>query len=216
MHRLMRAAAAAALVAVFSASTVAAAAPARGFMPANAKVFGYSATDLVTAWAEWGFASATDNPNVNPRCEQSSLNPKIWFLPVSFGGTTEVTCNIPSGAFLVMFAGGTECSQAEPEPWHGDDAADLASCVDETLAPLTYAEVTVDGRTSNHLEAYIAASRAYMLPADNLLSPDPTLSMTKGYFLVVHPMSRGTHTLSSYDEFDYGFTGGVNYTITVG
>jgi hypothetical protein len=215
MRQLRRAALAAILLALVASSTTIAAAPAKGFLAPDARPLGRSLTDLATAWARWGFGSAEHNPNIEFRCEPSQLDPRIWFLPVSFGGETENHCDIPSGTFLVMFAGGTECSQAEAEPYHGDDAADLASCVDETLADLTYVEVTADGKPTTNLSAYVAESAAVLLPPGNLFSDDPTLSMTKGYFLVVRPMSPGTHHLSAYDEFDFGFSGAVNYTITV-
>jgi hypothetical protein len=54
------------------------------------------------------------------------------------------------------------------------------------------------------------------LPAGNLISPDPTISMTEGWFLVIGPLSRGSHTFSAYDEFSSGFTAGITYTINVG
>ncbi len=41
--------------------------------------------------------------------------------------------------------------------------------------------------------------------------------MDKGYFLVLHPLSWGTHTLRAYDEFEApGFEAGITYTIIVG
>ena len=43
------------------------------------------------------------------------------------------------------------------------------------------------------------------------------LSLSKGYFLVVPPLNRGTHTLRLYDEFPaIGFQAGLTITIVVG
>jgi hypothetical protein len=54
------------------------------------------------------------------------------------------------------------------------------------------------------------------LPANNLLSADPGISRDKGYFMVIHPLSRGTHTLHAYDEFGVlDFQAGITYTINV-
>ena len=89
-----------------------AAPPGRGLLPAGARPagarpLGNSLVDLATAWTVWGFGTSDDNPNFAPgRCEQSSDDPRVWFLPVSLGDLTETTCDVPQGAFLVMFAGG--------------------------------------------------------------------------------------------------------------
>lgn len=96
------------------------------------------------------------------------------------------------------------------------DEADLRACVDETFELLTYVEVTFNGKTVTDLDAYIVTTPLTMLPANNLLSTDPALSMDKGYFMVIHPLSRGTHTLRAYDEFEsFDFQAGITYTINV-
>ena len=60
--------------------------PPRGFLPANANPLGYSLTQIATAWTRWAFGTAApNNPLLSVRCEQSTLNPRIWFLPPSIG-----------------------------------------------------------------------------------------------------------------------------------
>jgi hypothetical protein len=67
-----------------------------------------------------------------------------------------------------------------------------------------------------NLDGYIVTGDTVNLPADNLLSSDPGISRFKGYFMVVAPLSRGTHVMRAYDEFDDGaFVGAVTYTINV-
>src|SRR4249919_2760055 len=74
-----------------------------GFVPPNARVHGFTLKQLSTAWNTWSFATPeADNPIVNGRCEQSPIDKKIWFLPVSLGGDYEVDCQVPAGAFLVV------------------------------------------------------------------------------------------------------------------
>lgn len=54
------------------------------------------------------------------------------------------------------------------------------------------------------------------LPAYKHLWADPTLSVMKGYFMVLTPMSRGSHILRSSGEFPaFPFQAGVTYTIVV-
>ena len=217
MRKLRSALLAAGILASLSLSSVDAAGPrAPGFLPATAHPLGYSLVDLATAWTVWGFATGTDNPLLDVRCEQSAVDPRIWFLPVSLGGDWENTCSVPSGSFLVLFAGGNECSAAEGPPYHGGNEAELIQCVEDDLELVTYVDVSAAGVTTTALDPYLVRTRMITLPAGNLISADPTISMTEGWFLVVGPLSRGAHSFSAYDEFSNGFTAGITYTINVG
>lgn len=217
MRRIGMALALSALVMTALASGAAAGPPARGMLPAEARPLGHSLVDLATAWTVWGFGTSEDNPNFAPgRCEQSSLDPRVWFLPVSFGDLTETTCSVPQGSYLVMFAGGGECSAAEPEPWYGGNESELIDCVNENFELITYQTITIDGVETSALSGYVVRTRMVNLPAGNLLSEDPTISMTKGYFAVIPPLSRGTHTAANWTEFaSIPFAGGVDYVINV-
>jgi hypothetical protein len=218
MTQLRRAVLAGTLLAALAVpSANAAGPPASGFLPASAHPLGYSLTDLATAWTIYGWSTSVGNPLLDPpRCEQSPSDARIWFLPVSIGGDIQVTCDVPQGAFLVMFGGGVECSDAEGPPWHGGNEAQLRDCVDGDLGLITYQTISMDGVTSSDLAAYVVRTRMVTLPADNLLSADPTISMTKGYFSVIGPLSRGSHTAANYTEFgSVDFAGGVTYPINV-
>ena len=114
----------------------------------------------------------------------------------------------PRGAFLVLTAGGWECSSIEPEPFFGADEAELQECVDEGFDLLSYVEVTFNGTTTTDLDDYVVTTELDTLPANNLLGPDAGLTLDKGYYLVINPLSPGTHTLRAYDEFEsLDFTG---------
>lgn len=189
----------------------------RGILPADARPHGYSLVDLGTSWNHWAFATPADtNPLLAVRCEPSPLDPKIWFLPVSLGGEWEATCDVPRGAFLVLTAGGWECSSIEPEPWYGGDEAELRECVDAGFDLLNYVEVTFNGTTTTELDDYVVTTRLDTLPPDNLLGPDAGLTLDKGYYLVIGPLSPGSHTLRAYDEFvSIDFQAGITFTINV-
>lgn len=207
------------LILMLAAPTTHAARPAiRGFLPPNARPHGYTLVDLATAYNAWLYGIPADvNPVLAGRCERSPLDPKIWFLPTSLGGESEATCELPPGTFLVLTPGGWECSSLEPEPFFGSTEAELRECVEDGFELLSYVEVTFKGQTVTNLDDYVVTSRLDTLPPNNLLSSDPGLTMDKGYFLVLHPLSRGTHTLRAYDEFgSLGFQAGITYTIIVG
>lgn len=217
MRRLSALLLAATLTLVLTAPTLAAKPATRGFLPPEARPHGYSLVDIGTAFNRWSFGTAAEiNPLLAVRCEPSPLDPRIWFLPVSLGGEWEATCDVPTGTFLVLTPGGWECSEAEDEPFHGANEEELRACVDAGFELLSYVEVTFNGQTVTDLGGYVVTTRLDTLPADNLLSPDPTITMDKGYFMVIAPLSRGTHTLRAYDEFGaLDFQAGITYTINV-
>jgi hypothetical protein len=219
MRQVRMAVLGAALLVALSVAPASAAGPrAAGFLPVNAHPLGYSMADLATAWNQWGFGSAADvNPLLAVRCEQSSLDPRIWFLPVSLGGEYQNTCDVPAGSFLILNAGGAECSNLEPEPFYGANEAELIDCVNENFELVSYVEVTARGVTTTDLSAYAVTSHLDTYPANNLLSSDSGITMDKGYFMVVGPLSPGTHTFHAYDEFEvFDFQAGITYTINVG
>ena len=192
--------------------------PVGGIVPAEARVHGHTLTELATAWNLWAWGTpAEDSPLLAVRCERSPIDPRIWFLPVSLGGEWENACSVPPGTFLFMSPGALECSNIEPEPFFGADLADLQACVDDGFELLTYVEVTVDGQTTTDLSSHALTTNLLTLPPNNLLSADSGISLTKGYFIVIRPLSPGTHRLRAYDEFAPldNFTAGITYTITV-
>ena len=76
--------------------------------------------------------------------------------------------------------------------------------------------MTLDGQTSSDLSRYVVTTPIYHLDAGNVWSDDATPSIDRGYFLILHPMSRGTHTLRLYDEFSaFNFAAGIDVTINV-
>lgn len=192
--------------------------PTRGIMPANANVHGYSMVDIANAWSLWAWGTAADeNPLLAVRCEPSPIDPRIWFLPVSLGGEWEATCDVPPGTFLVLLPGGVECSNLEPEPFFGADAAELTQCAEDFFNEINVVEVTVNGTTVTDLDDYVFTTDVVTLPPNNLLSADSGISLSMGWWLVLSPMSRGTHTVRAFDASDtFGFEAGITITINVG
>src|SRR5262249_45457391 len=160
---------------------------------ANANPLGYSLTEIATAWTRWAFGTAApNNPLLSVRCEQSTLNPRIWFLPPSIDTALTNTCEVPEGTFLALSPAGYECSEAEG---NGSTTSALLACVDAGFPLLTHIEVTLNGITTTNLSNYIITTPFDVLPPDNLFGPNPTPSITRGYFLIVEPLSRGVHVL---------------------
>ncbi len=189
-----------------------------GVVPPKARIHGFSLLDLATAYQAWAWGTSAEvNPLVAARCERSPIDPNLWFMPVSFGGEATATCQLPPGAFLVVTPGFIECSTIEPDPFFGADQAGLTACVDGWFSLLNRADVILDGDPVGNVSDYALRTRAVALPPNNLLSTEPGGSMSEGYFLVVAPLSRGTHTLRLYDEFEsLDFKAGLTLTLIVG
>ena len=215
MSKLRLPATLAATLVLALAPAVSAAAPPRGLAPAAAHLLGYSLGDLAAAYMHW----ILDSPAQPTECSASGLSPRIWFLPevTSEGGVPNVECAVPAGTFLVVVPGFWECSSLEGEPFHATTEAELIDCVEGGFEFIDTVAITIDGRTSTNLDQYAVRTGVLDIGPDNIFGPDPGISMTKGYFAVIHPLSRGTHHAridATYPEFD--FEGLTDYTITVG
>ena len=197
------------------APAASAAPPPRGLAPAAAHVHGHSLEDVAVAFMHWNL----DAPAPQEACAPSSLDSRIWFLPevTSEGGPGQVECSVPAGTFLVVVPGFWECSSLEGEPFHAENEQQLIDCVEAGFTFIDTVSITIDGRTSTNLGQYALRTPVMNIPAGNLFGDDPGISMTKGYFAVMTPLSRGTHHAridATYPEFD--FEGITDYTITVG
>ena len=112
------------------------------------------------------------------------------------------TCYVPQGTFLVLLTLAFECSEAEG---NGSTLAELIACNEENFQP-----------NRQWPRGLHRDDRLVTLPAYNIFGADPTLSVMKGYFMVLTPMSRGSHILHASGEFPaFPFQAGVTYTIVV-
>src|SRR5262249_6390790 len=106
-----------------------------------------------------------------------------------------------------------ECSVLEPDPFHGDNEAELLACANE-LDPTSGLFAVIDDVPVQNLKAYRVKALPFTygpLPADNFLqlaygsTPDffgthfpagaTSLSVEVGYYLLLTPLSVGFHTI---------------------
>ena len=122
---------------------------------------------------------------------------------------------MPRGAFLVVSPFFMECSQAEPDPFHGTTPDELRACVDAAFGLLTSFEMRIDGRRVD-VSRTVVTTPAMTIPADNLLGPDATLTMNKGYFLALAPLGSGTHHVTaSWGVASWDLGASLDITLTV-
>ena len=223
MRRLATTAVAVLLLAALAPSASASPPATRGVLPPQAHVHGQSLTDIGAAFMYWNWSTPlATNPLNTGRCEPWQAHPRIWFLPQTLGDHPTWTCDVPEGVFLVVSPYTVECSNVEEYPFYGADAADQRACADAAYALTTSMSVTVDGRAATGLDRYAVATPYTRLPDENLLTdlsslpPQETWTSGTGVFLVLAPLSTGSHVVST-DAFvaAWGWTAGMTYEITV-
>lgn len=174
---------------------------------------GLSLTQLAMAWADWAWQPADVNPLLHPRCEHSGIG-NIWLLPVSIGGPFELSCTVPRGAKLLVTPGGWECSTAEG---NGETVAQLIGCAETNIDLICCVQMLIDGQEVKNVDRWLLTTSGQTLAGPNLFGPDPTLSVERGWFMVLHPMDEGQHEVFIYDaapSFDLEFSMTFHITVT--
>jgi hypothetical protein len=218
----------AAVIAVLSLTGVAAAkagSTTPGVVPPQARVHGLSYGEWSARWWQWTLGvPAPDNPGLDPTGDKCGVaqTGHVWFLAFGVPPLTERTCRVPTGTFLFAVVLANECSTLEPPPFHGDNEAELRACATAGFEAISVGmfSVTLDGRPVEDLAQYRTISPLFSitLPADNIygLPPGTGYSVSDGIFLMLHPLSVGTHRLEMH--FELPFFGGTldeNYTLIV-
>lgn len=224
MRRLATTAVVALMLAALVPSASASPPATRGVLPPQADVHGQSLADIGAAFMYWNWSTpVATNPLATGICEPMPGEPRIWFLPQTLLDPHPTwTCDVPQGVFLVVSPYTVECSNVEDPPFYGADAAERRACADDAYALLTSMSVTVDGRDAKGLHAYAVATPDTRLPDLNLLTdllglpPQETWTSGTGVFLVLAPLSPGSHVVAT-DAFAeaWGWTAGMTYEITV-
>jgi hypothetical protein len=224
MRRFATTAAAVLLLAALATSASASSPATRGVLPPQAHVHGQSLTDIGAAFMYWNWSTpVATNPLVTGKCEPWPADPRIWFLPQTLLDPHPTwTCDVPEGVFLVVSPYTVECSNVEDSPFYGADAAQQRACADAAYALTTSLSVIVDGRDATGLDWYAVATPYTRLPDENLftdllgLPPQETWTTGVGVFLVLAPLSPGSHVVST-DAFveAWGWGAGMTYEITV-
>jgi hypothetical protein len=145
----------------------------------------------------------------------------VVFLAAAAGGVT-IDVTIRPGASLFVPVLNSECSVIEPDPFHGDDEAEMRACANGHIDHTSGLIAVIDGVPVQNLTAYRVESPLFEfgpLPADNVLgAPAGTTSLAvdAGIYLMLTPLSPGSHTIHVRGTFDeFAFTIDTTFNITV-
>jgi hypothetical protein len=138
-------------------------------------------------------------------------------------GTTSTSpiarsCSLSKHKAILLPAINAECSQAED---NGSTGAELRACAASLADTFTNVHVVVDGSALRALTRFRFASPLYRFSpvAGNVFGiPEAvgSLSVADGYWVMLHKLKNGTHTVSFGGEAPaLGFSTETTYTLTV-
>jgi hypothetical protein len=192
-----------------------------GVFPPQSVPYGKSYGEWAAAWWQWAYSiPAAQNPITDQTGEFSGigLHGSVFFLAGNYGGTTVRECTVPSGKGILFPLLNQSWVQFPTDPPYTIDElrAIIAPFVDN---PTLTCEL--DGRVLQNLDSYREQSTVFSVtvPLGNLLGLDPGTyapCVDDGYYLMLDPLSRGTHILHfTADTADHGFSLDVTYRLTV-
>jgi len=181
-----------------------------GVIPIQAKAHGMTYGEWSAGWWKWLLGIPADQtspfnwPNTGA-CSTGQLG-SVWYLiGISPNpGTATITCTIPPGKALFFPLINVECSSLEIDPFFGATAAARQICTAADLQGVGNLFAEVDGVPLLNLTSYRAASPDFdfVVPYPNILSVpghDVAAGAGKaaadGYYIMMAPLSHGTHTL---------------------
>jgi hypothetical protein len=193
------------------------------FLP-NEIVSGNTYSEWAAKWNPW-FVSipASINPSLDTSgkfCDESQRG-SVFFLAGSGVGTVKRSCTVPCGKPLFFPLITAECSSVEPNPFFGATPADRLICAQQLvdLVDIASLETKIDGVAVTSLNRFRVAgpdTSFRMSPDDNVLgvSASSGFSTADGYWLMLKPLSPGSHALHFASTLD-GFSQNVTYDLTV-
>jgi hypothetical protein len=198
--------------------------------PPNANMYGQSYDEWSEDWLQW-VLSAEDCPALPITDSDGSYGSQnqsgpVFFLAGNFGGSVTRSITIPAGKGIFFplvngfFIG--NCPGYYPAP--GQTLEEYYQAALEPVFDMAGGlSVTLDGQTYTDLDDYRAASYLFEVTAtpalaclDSCLTGDPQEVAVDGFWVMLKPLSPGSHTLTFTGGIPvYGFSLEVTYNITV-
>jgi hypothetical protein len=203
-------------------------------IPRDANTYGNSSGEWSARWWQWALSiPAATNPvldETGANCAEGQSGP-VWFLASAFGGifTAERICMVPPGKALFFPINqatfGAAVGDCEPtKPGVLCNITVLRAAAAASMDPVTL-EASIDGVPVRHLRDYRVQSPVFSvtLPEGNVVDvPSGTYApmVSDGYWLMLAPLSAGTHTIHFKSSITSGpFAGNkteITYHLTVG
>lgn len=199
----------------------------------NAHPYGDGMTEWSEDWWRWEMSIPTSvNPSLDPTgvdCAQQQAG-HVWYLASSFGGPGSLTrtCTIPHDRALLVNLSGVlndyPCPDPSFHPAPGQSLEDfLAQGAKQVVDGVDALTLTIDGTSVPNLFAYRYRTPLFSFTGDPSLATSVDGCVTghsqpavaDGYFVLVKPLSAGTHTLQFTSHDTMGNFNSVTYDLTV-
>lgn len=197
--------------------------PNPGVLPQVAAPYGATYGEWGARWWQWVLSvPAEENPLFDTTGEHCARNQAgaVWYLAGTAGGGAPVTrsCTVPAGHALFFPVANFVFIATEP----GETEEQAHQAVTEQADGLEVSalQVAVDGHSLDQLGSYRAHSPTFSvaLPEDNVFGlPAGTYgpAATDGYWVMLHPLRPGEHTVHLTADFGGGSVLDVTYDLVV-
>jgi hypothetical protein len=194
-----------------------------GVIPANAEYLGKTYGEWGASWWKAAFAIPIvdgDHPLFSGGAFQGENG--MVFLAAVVGQPVTIDVTIPPGTPLFLPIVNTECSQIEDPPFFGETEEELRQCANDFLNLTSNRFAEIDFEPVQNIEAQRSESPLFEfgpLPENNVFGePEGTTSdsVDAGYYLLLVPLSVGTHVVRVGGTFDlFGVSIDTTFVITV-
>lgn len=167
----------------------------------DSKPYGLSYGEWSVKWWQWILSIPADKSPIIDKsgssCATNQNNSNVWFLVGSGGGETVRTCTIPTDKAIFFPIIDVECSFAEDSSAKTEE--DLRKCAREDQNKVTSLRLSIDGLNTQNLTKYRTDSPLFNFttPENGLfdLKSASTQAVSDGYFVMLKPLSPGSHEL---------------------
>jgi hypothetical protein len=173
---------------------------------------------LSAKWWQWAFSiPAGENPvgdDSGKNCEKGDLG-KLFFLAGTTGGSATRDCTVSHKQAILVPIIVNECSTLEG---NGKTAKELEACNKAIIDQVSHVEVSVDGVDIPKARILSPPFKLKVIEDDvfNLPKSGTTLSVAEGYWVLLKPLSIGSHTIHFKGSIDaFNFEVEVTYHLTV-
>lgn len=202
------------LFVIFVLATLAAACSAQdALVPLTEKVAGHTQEEWSTKWWQWAASfedSASPVADTTGKLCHLKQTGDVWFLAGTYEQRRTIrTCKVPAGKYLFFPLVNSLVLQ---DPRINMTCPDAVSQVRGSMMGVTSLVLELDGKQSTGLEARrLSPLQCFDLAAG---SGGPMPSAASGYYIMLRPLSRGTHTLNFGGRLPE-FSQAVTYTLHV-
>ncbi len=153
---------------------------------------------------------------------------KVWYLALVGTGSVTRTCTIPKGKALMVNLSGVlndyPCPDTSFHPAPGQSLQDfLTQGAMQTVDLVNALTLTVDGQEVPNLFSYRYTSPLFQFTGnttlqtslDGCITGRPQPAVSDGYYVMLHPLSAGVHTIVFTSSDTHNNQSSVTYNLTV-